>query len=81
MIVLYTKNSCPKCKVLKSKLDASDASYTHFEASDTNPLPDDIMTVFEKHNFDFFPVLNVNEQWFNYYDALRWVSENIIPKK
>lgn len=51
MIVLYS-NNCPKCKIIKDKLDTKKIKYT---------LVDDEKILLEK-GFDFMPVLEVDGQ-------------------
>ena len=50
MIVLYTTKTCPKCGIVKTKLDAKKIEYT---------LVDDEAIIAEK-GYDLFPVMEVD---------------------
>lgn len=64
MITLYS-NDCPKCKILKFKLDAKNIQYDL--CSDI-----DIMT---SKGFQSVPMLEVDGKTMNYLDAINWVKE------
>jgi len=63
MITLYS-NDCPKCKILKFKLDSKNIQYEL--CSDI-----DIMT---SKGFQTTPMLAVEEKTMNYLDAINWVK-------
>jgi len=63
MITLYS-NDCPKCKILKFKLDNKNIQYEL--CSDI-----DIMT---SKGFQTTPMLTVEEKTMNYLDAINWVK-------
>ena len=63
MITLYS-NDCPKCKILKFKLDNKNIQYEL--CSDI-----DIMT---SKGFQTTPMLTVQEKTMNYLDAINWVK-------
>ena len=63
MITLYS-NDCPKCKILKFKLDSKNIQYEL--CSDI-----DIMT---SKGFQTTPMLTVEEKTMNYLDAINWVK-------
>lgn len=65
MIVIYTQNLCPKCKVLKKKLDNKNIKYVEC---------DDVNTLISK-NIDLTPVLEIDGNMMNYSDAINWVNE------
>ena len=63
-INLYS-TGCPKCKVLKSKLDSKGIEY--------NVISDiDIMT---SKGIDTVPVLEVNGEMLNFKTSMNWVEE------
>ena len=63
MIVFYTTH-CPKCKVLKRKLDDKGVSYTENE---------DVDEMVSK-GFKSAPILVVNGKALTFKDALDWVG-------
>ena len=63
-IVLYS-TGCPKCNVLKKKLNAAGIEYT--EVTDTN-----IMT---ELGIDAVPVLKVNDKMLSYINAVKYINE------
>ena len=63
MTTLYS-NDCPKCKILKFKLDSKNINYEL--CSDI-----DIMT---SKGFQSTPMLEVEEKTMNYLDAINWVK-------
>ena len=65
MIVIYTQGLCPKCKVLKKKLDNKNIEYVEC---------DDINTLISK-NIDLTPVLEIDGNMMNYSEAISWVNE------
>lgn len=65
MAVIFYSNDCPKCKILKLKLDNKNIQYT---------LCSDVETMISK-GFQSTPVLEVNEKIMNYLDAINWVKE------
>jgi len=64
MIVLYT-NNCPKCKVLKSKLDSQNIKYDVCE---------DVNIMISK-GFRSMPILQVEGDILLFADAVKWVNE------
>lgn len=63
MIVLYS-NHCPKCDILKAKLDSKHISYTIMD--DEKWLTD--------NGFDEMPILEVNGERLNYGEANKYVN-------
>lgn len=63
-IILYS-TGCPKCNVLKKKLNAAGVEYT--EVTDVN-----IMT---ELGIDTVPVLKVNDKMLSYMDAVKYINE------
>jgi len=63
MTILYT-NNCPKCKVLKQKLDAKQILYEVCE---------DVETMMDK-GFRSTPVLDVNGKIMTFLDAVEWIK-------
>lgn len=64
MITLYTID-CPKCKILEKKLEQANIKYE--TCKDTN--------VMAEKDFDFMPVLEVDEKIMTYGEAVKWVNE------
>ena len=64
MITLYSTN-CPKCNVLKQKLQSLNID---FEVSDN---------IDELINLGFMeaPILKVNDQYLNFSKAVNWIKE------
>ena len=65
MVVIYTQDLCPKCKVLKKKLDSKNIEYVEC---------DDVNTLISK-NIDLTPVLEIDGNMMNYSEAINWVNE------
>lgn len=63
-VILYSTD-CPKCKILKSKLNDKNIEYSI--CSDVN-----IMLV---KGFKSVPMLEVNEKTLTYLDAVNWIKE------
>ena len=63
-VTLYTIG-CPKCEILKEKLERKKINFN---------IVSDIETLTEK-NYVLLPVLEVDGSVMNYYDAVRWVNE------
>mgnify|MGYP004632778289 CR=1 FL=1 len=63
-IVLYS-NECPKCKVLKIKLDQKDVSYKETENFEE----------LSEKGFKSLPVLKINEEFMDFAKAYKWVQE------
>lgn len=63
MITMYS-TGCPKCNVLKKKLDAKELEYE---------ICDDIEEM-TKLGIDAVPVLKIGESLLNYLEAVTWVN-------
>ncbi len=63
-IVLYS-NECPKCKVLKIKLDQKDINYK--ETRNFEEL--------SEKGFKSLPILKINEEFMDFAEAYKWVQE------
>jgi len=63
--VLYS-NGCPKCKILKQKLDEKNINYE---------ICSDIDIMIE-NGFRSMPMLKVNETVMNYLEAINYIKEN-----
>ena len=63
-IKLYS-NNCPKCQILKQKLNKKGIVYT--ENNDISFL--------KKNKIRAFPVLDVNGKLLRYYNAILWVKK------
>ena len=71
-IKLYS-TGCPKCNVLKKKLDSINAQY------DIITDMDKIKEICEKTHNDMLPLLQVDEAWgtivYDFSEAIKWVGE------
>lgn len=66
MIVLYTTKTCPKCGIVKSKLDKNKIEYT---------LVDD-ETILTEKGYDWLPVLEVDDVVMkNMLDINAWINK------
>jgi glutaredoxin len=63
-VTLYTIG-CPSCQILKEKLDNKNIQYE--TVTDTN--------VMQEKGFDSMPVLEVDNETMEYYDAVQWVNK------
>jgi len=61
-IILFS-NNCPKCKILKHKLDQKEVIYE--ECND--------MDIMIKKGFQSVPILQINDKFMNYNEAIKWV--------
>ena len=66
MIKLYS-NDCPKCKILKRKLDEANIEYE--EISDE--------TIMLDKGFLYVPVLELEGKTMNYAEAFKWIEEGV----
>ena len=64
-IVLYS-NNCPRCKVLKAKLEQS-----HIEFEENNNV--ELMT---QKGFTTVPVLEVDDVIYGFKEAVEWIKEH-----
>lgn len=64
LIVLYS-TGCPRCKVLKQKLDSNGTKYS---------LVDDVDTMSLK-GIETVPVLEVDGKLMNFPEALKWAEK------
>lgn len=67
VIILYS-TGCPKCNILKKKLDDASIEYT-VESNIDNMMELGILSV---------PVLKVNDKLLSYMDAIKYVNEGRI---
>ena len=65
MITVYTQDNCPKCKILKKKLDGKNIEYV--ECNDI-----DIMLT---KGVESVPVIELDGNMFDYANAVKWVNE------
>lgn len=63
-VVLYTTD-CPKCRILKKRLDNQNIQYT---------VCSDKELMLER-GFTEVPMLEVNNQVFNFTEGLNWIKE------
>ena len=64
MVTIYTQNTCPKCGVLKKKLDLKNIEYSECQ---------DIKTM-EELAIAETPVLQVDDTFLIYSEAVKWVN-------
>lgn len=63
MITLYTTH-CPKCEILKKKLDAKNMEYN---------ICEDI-TIMEEKGFKYLPILEVDDKQLSFSDAVLYIN-------
>jgi glutaredoxin len=66
-LILYTTD-CPKCKILKHKLDDKGIKYE--TCSDVN--------IMQEKGFRSVPMLQIDENIMTYLDAIKWIKEQTI---
>lgn len=64
MVIFYTTH-CPKCNVLKSKLDSKNIEYKIIEDVD----------IMQNKGFSSAPILEVNNEIFDFVNAIKWVNK------
>ena len=68
MIKLYTTN-CPKCKVLEKKLDELNLTYDKVYDNDV------ILSVSRQHKILSAPILQVDDDYYKFSDALNYIKD------
>lgn len=68
MITVYTQEFCPKCKVLKQKLDGKHIEYV--ECGDRDVLI--------SKGVEFTPMLEIDGEMMGYAEAIKWVNEMVV---
>jgi len=63
--IIFYSNGCPKCKILKKKLEEKQIEYQ--ENNDTDEMI--------KLGIDFVPVLQVGNKQLNFTQAIKWINE------
>lgn len=66
MIILYS-TGCPKCKILKQKLDEQNIEYT---------ICSDVELMKEK-GFTTVPMLEIDGKIYSYIEAMNYIKESI----
>lgn len=64
MVTLYTID-CPKCKILEKKLSQANIEYEVCKNRET----------IVSKGFDLMPVLDVDGQFMNFGEAVKWVNK------
>lgn len=64
MITVYTKEGCPKCKILKMKLTEKNIPYT--ECQDVKKMID--------MGFKSAPVMFVDDDYYSFSEAIQYVK-------
>lgn len=67
MKVVFYSTNCPKCNVLKTKLDQKGVDYE--TSYDIQPVID--------HGFMSAPVLQIGDEWLDFSSAIKRVKEGI----
>ena len=65
-VILYS-NGCPKCKVLKNKLDMLKISYIEINNIEN----------IKKKGFMSMPILEIGDNIMNFFQATKWIKEQI----
>ena len=65
MVIIYTTDTCPRCKILKKKLESKEIPFA--EIQDINELL--------KLNIDEVPIMKVDEKLYTFGDAVDWVNK------
>ena len=65
-IVLYSTNTCSRCKIVKQILNIHNVKYT--EITDV-----DIM---KEKGFNEAPIMEINDKTLDYGDIVEWLKEN-----
>jgi len=63
-IILYSSEVCPKCNILKTKLNTKNIPYESIEGEEAARL-----------GIDFVPVLEVDGKRLEFAEANKWVNE------
>ncbi len=69
MITMYS-TGCPKCNVLKKKLDTKGYKYEIVNDTDT------IQKVGEENNINTLPILNADGNIMDFKGAVKWLEED-----
>ena len=64
-IILYS-NNCPRCKILKKKLDDNKINYE---------IIDDVDTMIDK-GLSTVPVLEINGRMLDFKEAVEWINNS-----
>lgn len=64
-IILYS-TECPKCKILKQKLD--EANITYIVCSD--------IEIIKNKGFRSVPMVEINNKIMNYLECINWIKEH-----
>ena len=67
MVILYTTN-CPRCHVLEAKLNEKHIIYTKIEGEEA-------IGYIQEHGFMTAPLLRVDEECYEFSQAIKWVNE------
>lgn len=65
MVIIYTTDTCPRCKILKKKLESKEIPFA--EIQDIDELL--------KLNIDEVPIMKVDEKLYTFGDAVDWVNK------
>ena len=72
MEITLFSTGCPKCKVLKSKMDQKGISYTLIEDSK------EVVAIGKANRIMSAPILKVDEKVMDFSSANNWLNENNI---
>lgn len=74
VINLYTKPSCPKCKILKAECEKSERiKNSDFQVSEITSEDDTDYQLLFEHNIHMLPVLLVDNTFYNFDSAMMFV--------
>lgn len=64
MVKIYTQSNCPKCRILKSKMEEKNIEY--FECDNLKEM--------QQKNILYIPVLEVEGNLLGFSEALNWIG-------
>lgn len=66
-VIIYTNDGCPRCEVLKEKLESKGIKYTESKDFDRDEL--------SNYGFTVLPVMEFNGVKMDFSDANQWIKE------
>lgn len=70
MVTLYS-TGCPKCNVLKKKLDAAGITYSLVEEESA------VLNVANKIGATTVPILEDNDKYMDFAAAIKWINDKV----
>lgn len=71
MITLYTMDKCPKCKILKKKLEEIDATFNICNDEEEQ----------KNKGFDYLPVMELNGEYYSFGDAVKLINQSDLESE